>query len=219
MTRRYFEKELDQLHEDLISMGSMIESAIDKSMLALTTNNKELAKQIVDDDNEIDDMEKVIETKCLRLLWNQQPVAKDLRAVSTALKMITDMERVGDHASDIADIVIQFHAEDIALISPKIPLMADCVSKMVRDSILSFINGDLELAQKTRDDDDIADDLFDEIKLELIALVKEDSNKADIVIDTLMIIKYLERIGDHAVNICEWVEFYQTGVRKHKKIF
>lgn len=218
MTRTYFDKELESLHIDLIKMGSMIEDAIFGSIEGLTTGNRDLCLSVVNGDKAIDEMEKQIETKCLRILWHDQPLAKDLRAVSTAIKMITDMERIGDQAQDIADIALSLHAGSINEMSTSIPKMAQEAAKMVKNSISSFVDGDLELAKSTIDHDDVVDGMFDVIKQELINLVKQDSGYADGVIDALMIIKYLERIADHAVNICEWVEFYQTGIHKQNKI-
>lgn len=218
MTRTYFDKELEVLHTDLIRMGSMIEQAIKNSIKSLETRDYALAKEIVDNDKNVDEMEKEIETRCLRLLWHQQPVAKDLRAISTAIKMITDMERIGDQAADIADISLHRKIKDIQTLAPSILIMSKTAIEMVSDSIQSFIHSDLILAKLTIEKDDIVDDYFEQVKQDLIALVKRDQSQADCVIDALMISKYLERIGDHAVNICEWVEFYQTGVRKESKL-
>lgn len=218
MTRTYFDKELEALHIDVIKMGSMIEEAISNAIKGLVSGDKDVCLQVVDGDKNVDEMEKQIETKCLRILWHDQPVAKDLRAVSTAIKMITDMERIGDQAQDIADIALRLHAHSIEQISASIPKMAQEAVKMVHNSINAFVDGDLTLAKSTIDRDDVVDGMFDSIKQELIELIRNNSAFADGVIDALMIIKYLERIADHAVNICEWVEFYQTGVRKQNKI-
>lgn len=218
MTRTYFDKELEALHIDVIKMGSMIEEAISNAIKGLISGDKNVCLQVVDGDKNVDEMEKQIETKCLRILWHDQPVAKDLRAVSTAIKMITDMERIGDQAQDIADIALRLHAHSIEQISASIPKMAQEAVKMVHNSINAFVDGDLTLAKATIDRDDVVDGMFDSIKQELIELIRNNSAFADGVIDALMIIKYLERIADHAVNICEWVEFYQTGVRKQNKI-
>lgn len=218
MTRTYFDNELESLHLDLIKMGSMVETAISDAIIALETGDSALCKKVIMGDKDVDEIEKQIETKCLRILWHDQPVAKDLRAVSTAIKMITDMERIGDQAQDIADIALQLHANSILEISSSIPIMAKEACYMVRSSISSFVNKDLDLAKSIIDHDDVVDNMFDTIKDELIKLVKRDNSKADSVIDALMIIKYLERIADHAVNICEWVEFYQTGIYKNNKI-
>lgn len=218
MTRTYFDKELEALHIDVIKMGAMIEDAITNAIKGLISGDKDICMQVVNGDKNVDEMEKQIETKCLRILWHDQPIAKDLRAVSTAIKMITDMERIGDQAQDIADIALRLHAHSIEQISASIPRMAEEAVKMVHNSINAFVDGDLALAKATIDNDDVVDGMFDSIKQELIELIRNNSAFADGVIDALMIIKYLERIADHAVNICEWVEFYQTGVRKQNKI-
>lgn len=218
MTRTYFDKELEALHIDVIKMGAMIEDAITNAINGLISGDKDVCMQVVNGDKNVDEMEKQIETKCLRILWHDQPIAKDLRAVSTAIKMITDMERIGDQAQDIADIALRLHAHSIEQISASIPRMAEEAVKMVHNSINAFVDGDLALAKATIDNDDVVDGMFDSIKQELIELIRNNSAFADGVIDALMIIKYLERIADHAVNICEWVEFYQTGVRKQNKI-
>ena len=154
----------------------------------------------------------------MRLLLLQQPVAKDLRAISTAMKMITDMERVGDQAADIADIALRLGNNNIYKYCPHIPKMAQIAISMLNDSITSFINSDLALALRTIERDDEVDDLFDVVKDDLISTLKSNPELADIAIDSMMIAKYLERIGDHAENICEWVEFFETGVHKKTQI-
>lgn len=219
MSRTYFDKELEILHTDLIKMGAMIEEAIEKSIKALETGDHELADEVIHFDKQVDDIEKVIESRCLRLLLRQQPVAKDLRAISTAIKMITDMERIGDQAADIADIAKRFQENNITKISEHIPNMAAIAIEMVSASINAFINSDLAAARKTMERDDEVDNLFDIVKQELIHILKTDPSKADEAIDVMMIAKYIERIGDHAVNICEWVEFYETGVHKSTQLF
>lgn len=215
MTRSHFDQELEHLHTDLIQMGAMIEEAINGAITVLIQQNLSLARDIVAHDRQIDDMEKVIETGCLRLLWHEQPVAKDLRAVTTAIKIITDMERIGDQAADIADIALHRHIADIALLSPCILQMADQAADMVKKSILAFTGRDLSLAHEIITRDDVVDGLFEQVKAELIGLVTHDAAQANAVIDALMVAKYWERIGDHAVNICEWIEFDETGIRKN----
>ena len=217
MPRTYFERELEALHSDLIRMGSLIEEALAKSVKALEMGDKELAKEIMSSDGKIDDLEKEIESRCLRLILRQQPVAKDLRAISTAIKMITDLERIGDQALDIADIVIRME-NGIGDIASDIPRMAIVASEMVGDSIKSYINTDLKLAQSTINRDDEVDNYFEAVKIELIEILKTDHSKADDAINAMMIAKYFERIADHAVNVCEWVEFYETGRHKTAQI-
>lgn len=217
MSRSYFEKELETLHTDLIKMGSLIEEALTKAITALQTLDKELAQEIIASDGKIDDLEKEIESRCLRLILRQQPVAKDLRAISTAIKMITDLERIGDQAIDIADLVMRLES-DIAEIAPDIPFMAKAASEMVANSIESYVRNDLTLAAETIDRDDEVDNYFEEVKIKLIEILKTDHTKADEAINAMMIAKYFERIADHAVNVCEWVEFYETGRHKTTQI-
>ena len=217
--RTEFDHELEILHLDMIRMGGLIEDAIDKSIFALEKRDKELAQKIIENDKQIDDLERVIETECLRLLLKQQPVvAKDLRAISTALKMITDMERIGDHASDIADLTLRFGDQPFIMPLEHISLMAHIASEMVKDSINAFVKSDIAASREIIARDDEVDSLFETVKQDLIALLAASPDYADQVIDFLMIAKYLERIGDHAVNVAEWVIFFMTGEHKDKRI-
>lgn len=209
--RNKFDKELDLLNNELIEMGNLIESAIKTAVTALEEQDIELAKRIVENDKEVDNMERDIERRCLKLLLQQQPVAKDLRLISSALKMITDMERIGDQASDISEIAIRLAKERYIKELIHIPQMAQATIKMVKDSIDSFVRKDLDLAKEVIFYDDKVDELFDIIKNELIDIVREDRNSKEQVIDLLMTAKYFERIGDHAVNIAEWVYFAIKG--------
>lgn len=216
--RTEFDHELEQLHLNMIKMGGLIEEAIDKSITALEKRDRQLARQIIEDDKRIDDAERDIETECLHLLLKQQPVAKDLRAVSTALKMITDMERIGDQAADIADVSLHFDDKPYIKTIEHIPLMANIVSEMVKESINSFVKGDLELANAIMNKDDEVDNLFETVKQDIISFVVKSKDEADQAVNFLQIAKYLERIGDHAVNVCEWVVFSMTGEHKNTKI-
>lgn len=218
MSRTYFDKELDSLNDDLIRMGAMVEEAIAKSVKAMEADKRELALEVIEGDRRVDDMEKNIETRCLRLLLRQQPVAGDLRAISTAIKMVTDMERIGDQAADIADIALRYQHTRIDQVAHHIPKMAATAIEMVTGSIQAFVNKDLESARAIMMKDDVVDDLFNVVKKELLEMLATSPTMADEVLDAMMIAKYLERIGDHAVNICEWVEFYQTGVHKQAKL-
>lgn len=214
-----FDEELSILHKDLIKMGALIEEAIENSIKALNTKDSGLAREIIANDKNIDDMEKIIESRCLSLLLRQQPVAKDLRAISAALKIITDMERIGDQAADIADLSFHLNkTEDVDVIAKDLPFMAAKAIEMVHASIDAYIKSDLQLSRETMLKDDIVDEMFLNIRKELIDVVKTKSQYADQAIDVMMVAKYLERIGDHAVNICEWVEFYETGEHKNTKI-
>lgn len=213
-----FDKELENLHLDLIRMGGMIEEAIDHSITALEKRDKELAKSIIANDRQIDDLDHTIEARCLSLLLRQQPVAKDLRAISTALKMVTDMERIGDQAADIADISLRFGDGPFIKSLEHIPLMARTASLMVRGSINAFVKSDAAASHEIIQRDDELDGLFETIKQELISVLTHRPEAADQAVDFLMIAKYLERIGDHAVNICGWVIFSITGEHKDTKI-
>ncbi|MCF6465692.1 phosphate transport system regulatory protein PhoU [Clostridium sp. Cult2] len=209
--RNRFDRELDLLNDELIEMGNLIESAIRAAITALKEQNVDLARQIVENDKEVDNMERTIEQRCLRLLLQQQPVAKDLRLISAALKMITDMERIGDQAADISEISIRLANETYLKELIHIPQMAEAAIIMVKNSIDSFVRKDIELVKEVISYDDTVDQLFDIIKNELVDLVREDRNSKEQVIDLLMIAKYLERIGDHAQNIAEWVYFAIKG--------
>lgn len=216
--RSYFDKELEALKSDVIKMGALIEDSLARCISTLKTGSKATAMGVVADDKDIDALEKVIESRCLKLLMRQQPVAGDLRTISTAIKMITDMERIGDQAADICDICIHTGKMDLELISKNLMPMASAAAEMVKDSIDSFIRDDLELANKTIEKDDIVDNYFEKVKSDLVASIHQKEEIADSSIDVLMIAKYFERIGDHAVNICEWVDFHKTGEHKHTRI-
>jgi len=212
--RNKFEEQLTKLHDMLIEMGAMIENAITLAIQALVQQDKSIAKQAIAVDEDIDHMEKEIESMCLRLLLQQQPVARDLRLISAALKMITDMERIGDQAADISEIAIYLIGETYIKKLEHIPQMAAATSKMVTDSIDAFVKMDLELAWRVVKYDDVVDELFYTVKSDLIELIHADSANGQQAMDLLMIAKYFERIGDHAVNIAEWVIFSITGRRE-----
>lgn len=209
--RNKFENELELLNNDLIEMGNLIESSIEAAVTALIEHNLELAQRVVEGDREVNDKEKVIEGRCLKLLLQQQPVAKDLRLISSALKMITDMERIGDQASDISELTIRIGNEPFIKELVHIPQMAEATIKMVRESIDAFVKRDLDLVKKVILYDDIVDDLFNIIKDELIELIRTNVEVGEQAIDLLMIAKYFERIGDHSQNIAEWVYFAIKG--------
>ena len=212
--RNRFDQQLELLNEQLIRMGELCEVAIGKATTALKEGSMEQAQKVIEADEEIDQTETDIERLCLKLLLQQQPVARDLRQISSALKMITDMERIGDQASDIAEIIIteeKSEAQDI----PKIIKMSEAAGKMVRDSVNAYVEKDLELSRKVIKDDDIVDELFEEVKTTLIDFIAENKGEqGGEAIDLIMVAKYLERIADHATNIAEWVEFSITGIHK-----
>ncbi|GHV46977.1 phosphate transport system regulatory protein PhoU [Clostridia bacterium] len=218
VARSKFEKELEELNVELINMGSLIEDAIENSIKAFRTRDTELAVSVAENDDRIDDMEKKIEARCLSLIIRQQPVAHDLRVISTALKIITDMERIGDNAGDIAKLSIAITGEHIFEIVRHITPMAECAVVMVRNAVTAFVNHDIELAKRTIEADDVVDNLFCDVKADISEILRRGMDVQNNTIDFLLIAKYLERIADHAVNICEWVEFSQTGIHKNKKI-
>lgn len=216
--RDRFDKELKELNDMLIEMGNAIESSIQIAIEALIDQNSELAQSVIDGDREIDELEKEIERKSLKLLLQQQPVASDLRTISSGLKIITDMERIGDQAADISEITILLSEQDYFKTLEHIPLMAEAVIKMVKDSIDAYVNKDIDLVMEVIEYDDVVDHLFNLIKNEVIEFIIKDVKNGEQAMDFLMIAKYFERIGDHAENIAEWVYFSITGdhFKKHK---
>lgn len=209
--RNRFDRQLVQLNNELIEMGGMIEKAISDTVKALVNQNIELASNVIEYDEEIDHQEREIEQLCLKLLLQQQPVAKDLRLISAALKMITDMERIGDHATDISEITIELSKESYIKKLDHIQQMAKETMVMLVQSVEAFVNKDMDKARAVIAHDDVVDDLFNKVKAELIAMIHEDVNAGEQASDLLMAAKYFERIGDHATNISEWVIFSITG--------
>lgn len=211
--RTRFERQLEQLSVELIQMGALCEQVIASTYRVLMEEDREAAGEIAEKDSEIDKKEREIESLCLRLLLQQQPVARDLRQVSAALKMITDMERIGDQTEDIAEIITTTH-----LTAPpeEIPLgkMAEATIKMVTESIDAYVKQDLHIARQVIEYDDVVDDLFVEVREKLIEMLNSQKESGEYVMDLLMIAKYYERIGDHATNIAEWVAFSITGTHK-----
>lgn len=211
--RNHFDEQLSQLNTELITMGALCEEAIALASKYLIENDAALKNRIFETDRQIDQKERDIENLCMRLLLQQQPVARDLRTISSALKMISDMERIGDQASDIAEIVCFVNKTNLAG-TVHIADMARATIKMVTESVESFVKNDIEIAYSVIAHDDIVDDLFETVKRNLIAGVKAGSEDAEALIDLLMIAKYFERIGDHAENIAEWVIYSITGKQK-----
>lgn len=206
-----FDRQLSRLNDELIEMGGMIEKAIEEAISALVKQDAGLAKYVISNDDEIDNQEKKIERLCLKLLLRQQPVARDLRLISSALKMITDMERIGDHAVDIAEIALCIVDCRYIKKLEHIQQMAKETTVMLVGSIDAYVNKDLEKAREVIEHDDIVDELFLKVKKELIDIICKDVNCGEQAADLLMIAKYFERIGDHATNISEWVIFSITG--------
>ena len=211
--RNIFGELLKELNDMLIQMGASIERSIAWSTQALQKLDIDLAKKAIDYDDDIDRQEKDIEALCLKILLRQQPIARDLRLISAALKMITDMERIGDQAADIAEITVMMAEAGTPHITEldHIPKMADATVKMVTDSIDAFVKKDLDLAKAVIQYDDVVDELFTKVRHDLIELIRAKSENGEQAMDLLMIAKYFERIGDHAVNIAEWVLFSITG--------
>ena len=209
--RNRFDRQLVQLNNELIEMGGMIEKAISDTVKALVNQDIELASNVIEYDEEIDHQEREIEQLCLKLLLQQQPVAKDLRLISAALKMITDMERIVDHATDISEITIELSKESYIKKLDHIQQMAKETMVMLVQSVEAFVNKDMDKARTVIVHDDVVDDLFNKVKAELIAMIHEDVNAGEQASDLLMAAKYFERIGDHATNISEWVIFSITG--------
>ena len=209
--RETFEHELEQLNADLVRMGALVEEAIEQAITAFQNQDEQLARSIVAHDRQINDMEKTIEARCLSLIMRQQPVARDLRIISASLKIVTDMERIGAQAADISDLILRIRGEHVYKLAEHIPEMAKNARQMVHDAITAFVNRNLVLAGEVQKQDDVVDDLFNRVKAEVAQMLRSESEAVDTGIDLLMIAKYLERIGDHAVNICEWLEFDQTG--------
>ncbi|MBQ4093398.1 MAG: phosphate signaling complex protein PhoU [Firmicutes bacterium] len=211
--RRRFDEQLALLNKELLEMGSLCEGIISLSVNALLCGDDSLAKKVSGLESEINRKESEIEALCMRLLLQQQPVAKDLRQISSALKMITDMERIGDQALDIAELIVYFKGRSVEDFS-EITAMANAVITMVTDSVDAFVTKDLNAVEKVLAEDDLVDDLFDKVKKTLIALIAAHPEEGEFAMDLLMVAKYFERIGDHAENLAEWVEYSITGTHR-----
>lgn len=212
--RNRFDSQLEVLNNGIIEMGALVEEALNSSIEALLKFNKELAQKVIVGDKEIDQKMKDIETQCLRLLLSQQPVARDLRLISASLKMVSDLERIGDQAADIAEIINESSEKDGApakLVA--IPPMGAATVKMLTQSVDAFVRKNLDLARHVIESDDEVDALFAAAKKELIESIKSNAGDAEAVINSMMVAKYLERIGDHASNVSGWVIFAVTGKR------
>ena len=208
--RNTFNEQLERLHVELIQMGATCEDAISAAAEALLKHDEALAVTAEEAERELDRQEREVENLCLKLLLQQQPVARDLREISAALKMISDLERIGDQAADIADLTRHVSLPEGAGV-PHIADMARAVIHMVTDSVDSFVKKDLDLARGVCAADDRVDELFEQVKQELIALIAADASNGEQGLELMMVAKYLERIGDHATNVAEWVEYSITG--------
>ena len=215
-----YEHELQELKKELKEMARRVENAIDQTFVAFESDNRALAEEIIRGDRNINDMERAIESRCLSLILKQTPVAGDLRMVSTALKVVTDLERIGDYASDIAELILRIHGKDVYKMLDHLPVIAAKASYMLHDAIEAFIAQDDRMSDEIIKKDDEIDQLFNQTKTDVAEMLKasSDDDNIDNAIDLLMISKYLERIGDHAVNICEWTQFSRTGAVKNVRI-
>ncbi len=216
--RNRFDSQLEQLNNRLIEMGALTESAIQLVLQALLEQDMEKVQEILLTEREIDQKEKDIESLCLKLLLHQQPVASDLRLISSALKMITDLERIGDQAADIAELVVVMSGSPYIKRLEHISQMAQATGKMVTKSVDAFVKRDVALAEEVCRYDDVVDQLFDTVKNDLISLIRENVESGGQAVDLLMVAKYFERIGDHAVNVAEWVIFSITGKHKEEEL-
>lgn len=212
--RNRFDRQLEQLNAEMVEMGAMIEQAIETAVTALVTQDVEKAKNAIEADDEIDRQEREIESLCLKLLLQQQPVAKDLRQISSALKMITDMERIGDHAADISEITIALSDQAYIKKLEHIQEMAKETMQMLIHAVDAFVEKNKEKAEEVIKQDDVVDELFARVKKDLIGMIYENPENGEQAADLLMVAKYFERIGDHATNISEWVIFSIIG--KHE---
>lgn len=211
MPRTNFKKQLEQLNDQMITMGSMIENAIETAIAALVSQDTERAEEAIAYDMEVDAQERNIEQLCYKLLLMQQPVASDLRLVSATMKMITDMERIGDHAADISELTLLMAGKPYIREITDIELMAKETTVMVTNSVDAYVNRDLDLARKVIQMDDEVDELFNKVKSEIIGEIRTGGDDGEQTTDLLMAAKYFERIGDHATNIADWVIFSLTG--------
>lgn len=208
--RNRFDQQLEKLNVELVTMGALCEDALTYAIKALFDRESDMAERAEEAEKQIDQMERDIESICMRLLLQQQPVARDLRVISSALKMIGDMERIGDQAADIAEIVKYLKEDEVPNLG-NLREMSDFAAGMVTASINSFVRQDLDLARKVILDDDVVDGYFEKVKEALIGLIAEGDRDGAFLLDILMIAKYIERVGDHATNIAEWVVYSITG--------
>ncbi len=209
--RQIFQDQMKELEIEMISTGGLLEQAIDAAVKALTEENFEKIQEVRHLEEAVDHAEKKIENLCLRLITLQQPVAGDMRRISAALKMITDMERIGDQAADIADLSQRLIDHGVYRHAKHLNQMAEVTSDMVSSAIDAYVNNDLELAKKVMRTDDVVDELFVNVKDDLITLIRQSDQQIESAVDLLMVAKYFERIGDHAVNIAEWVDYSING--------
>ena len=217
-TRKLFTQELETLCDSLEEMGNMVEASLNNLFFAIENKDQSLAQQIIRDDRNVNNMERSIESQCLALITRQQPIASDLRMVSSILKVVTDIERIGDHASDIAELVLRLSHTQLETYSGHIQPMITASREMVHSAVSAFIARDGEKSAMVIQSDDVVDELFNKVKHDIVQRLKASGEEADEYVDVLMIAKYLERIGDHAVNLCEWEIFKETGAIQDTRI-
>lgn len=216
-TRQSYNHELEELRKEILDMGTRVELAIGQAIASLTTQDIEMAKRVMAGDDYIDQMESDIEDKCMVLIARQQPLARDLRIIGTGLKITTDLERVGDHAFDIAKIALGIAGQPLIKPLVDIPRMSAMAQKMLRDSLVAYINLDTTLAERVCADDDEVDDIYHQTFRELLTYMMEDPRNITQATQLLFVARYLERVADHATNIGEWVIYLATGQRMRKK--
>jgi len=218
-TRKIYDQELTQLKDTLEDMGNMAEASLNNLFFAIENKNDDLARQIIRDDRKINNLERNIESQCLSLITRQQPIAGDLRMISSILKVVTDVERIGDHASDIAEVMLRLNHRQLETYSQHLRPMIQAAKEMVHEAVSAFLQRSKEQSAAVISSDDVVDSLFNKVKDDIANKLKTEAADADEAIDVLMIAKYLERIGDHAVNICEWEIFGETGSIQDMQIF
>ncbi len=213
--RNLLDRELQQLNGEILRMGGLVEESVEQTIIALRELDGELARSIVAKDDLVDNMETKIEKHCLSLFALQQPLAGDLRLIGASLKMLTDLERIADHASDIAELTLRLIGSPAGTVPSGVFRMAEMTRVMLRKSLDAFIRQDVEAARAVCKDDDEVDDLFNELILDRVNVMKADPSRVEQSIDIMFIVKYLERMGDHATNIAEWVMYNVTGHHGH----
>ncbi|NLU52172.1 MAG: phosphate signaling complex protein PhoU [Clostridiaceae bacterium] len=214
MMRHNLDRSLQELKNEIGILGGLVEESVDKTIYALRELDVEVAQEVIERDNDIDNIENKIEKKCLSLFALQQPLAGDLRFIGSTLKMITDLERIGDHSADISELILRLKDKPVK-INPDIYLMAEKARNMVGRSIDAFINQDVELATEVCRDDDEVDNFFNVLIMDIASQIKSETGSVEPLIDIMFIVKYLERIGDHATNISEWAVYNETGKHRH----
>lgn len=216
-TRQSYDQELESLRRDILRMGNMVQNAICEAVESLAKQDVRLANKIIDSDDIIDQMETDIEDKCMVLIARQQPMARDLRIIGTGLKITTDLERIGDHATDIAEIALELNNQPLIKPLLDIPRMASMAEKMLKDALDAYVNLDIVLAEQTCIADDEVDNLYQQIFHELLTYMMKDPTNIDQATQLIFVGRYLERIADHSTNIAEWVIYLVTGQRRRKK--